>query len=202
MADRASPSACTGATVQTPILSTGAARSAQSEPREPWGANACASTKAGLSARDPTDPVLPKVRISTPSMVRRCDRRRRLSSFAAIAGVAGVLAAGLIRDNLQAHLALARVGEQSPSSTPTLLPVRTSWGTTVRRPQSWPFHRSLRIGGSTSSAVMPRGLRGAGCALTLPVTWGLADCVALRPPRVRIALGGRPVVAQRCGAGP
>jgi hypothetical protein len=37
-----------------------------------------------------------------------------------------VLARGLIRDNPQAHLALARVGEQPPSSTPTWLPVRTS----------------------------------------------------------------------------
>jgi hypothetical protein len=36
-----------------------------------------------------------------------------------------VLAAGLIRDDLQAHLALARVSEQPPSSTPTSLPVRT-----------------------------------------------------------------------------
>jgi len=37
-----------------------------------------------------------------------------------------VLAAGLIRDNLQAHLSLARVGKQPPSSTPTSLPVWTS----------------------------------------------------------------------------
>ena len=37
-----------------------------------------------------------------------------------------MLAAGLVRDNLQAHLALARVGEQPPSSTPTSLPVRTT----------------------------------------------------------------------------
>jgi len=36
-----------------------------------------------------------------------------------------VLTAGLIRANLQPHLALARVGEQPPSSTPTSLPVRT-----------------------------------------------------------------------------
>ena len=74
----------------------------------------------------------PKVRISTPSTVRRRDRPRRLPSFAAIAGVAGVLAAGLIRDNLQAHLALARVGEQPPSSTPTSLPVRTTRGSAPR----------------------------------------------------------------------
>jgi hypothetical protein len=70
----------------------------------------------------------PKVRICTPSTVRRRDRLRRLPSFAAIARVAGVLAAGLIRDNLQTHLVLARVGEQPPSSTPTSLPVRTIWG--------------------------------------------------------------------------
>jgi hypothetical protein len=39
-----------------------------------------------------------------------------------------VLAAGPIRDNRQAHLAPARVGEQPPSSTPTPLPVRTIRG--------------------------------------------------------------------------
>jgi hypothetical protein len=61
-----------------------------------------------------------------PSTPRRRDRPHRLPSFAAIAGVAGVLAASLTRDNLQAHLAPARVGEQPPSSTPTSLPVRTS----------------------------------------------------------------------------
>ena len=60
------------------------------------------------------------------STVRRCDRLRRLPSLAAIAGVTGVLAAGVIRDDLQAHLALARVGEQSSSSTPISLPVRTT----------------------------------------------------------------------------
>jgi hypothetical protein len=41
----------------------------------------------------------------------------------------GVLAAGLIRDDLRAHLALAPVGEQPPSSTPASLPVRTISGT-------------------------------------------------------------------------
>jgi hypothetical protein len=61
-----------------------------------------------------------------PSTVRRRDRPDRLPSFAAIARVAGVLAAGLIRDDLQAYLALARVGEQPPSLTPTSLPVRTN----------------------------------------------------------------------------
>jgi hypothetical protein len=60
-----------------------------------------------------------------PSTVRRRDRPDRLPSFAAMARVAGVLAAGLIRDDLQAHLALARVGERPPSPTPTSLPVRT-----------------------------------------------------------------------------
>jgi hypothetical protein len=69
-----------------------------------------------------------------PSTVRRCDRQRRLPSFGAIAGIAGVLAAGLIRDNLQAHLAPARVGEQPPSSTPTPLPVRTKRGRVARSP--------------------------------------------------------------------
>jgi hypothetical protein len=54
-------------------------------------------------------------------------------SFAAIAGVAGVLTAGLIRANLQSHLALARVGEQPHSSTPTLLPVWTIFDSDVER---------------------------------------------------------------------
>ena len=36
-----------------------------------------------------------------------------------------MLAGGLIRDNLQAHLTLARVCGQPRSSTPTPLPVRT-----------------------------------------------------------------------------
>ena len=60
-----------------------------------------------------------------PSTVRRRDRPWRLPSFVAIAQAAGVLAAGLIREDLQADLALARVGKQPPSSTPTSLPVRT-----------------------------------------------------------------------------
>ena len=47
------------------------------------------------------------------------------SSFAALAGVAGVLAAGLLREDLQAHLPLARVGEQPPASTPASLLVQT-----------------------------------------------------------------------------
>ena len=37
-----------------------------------------------------------------------------------------MLTAALIRDNLQAHLALARVGKQPPSSAPTSLPVWTT----------------------------------------------------------------------------
>ncbi len=49
-----------------------------------------------------------------------------------ITGVAGVLAAGVIRDDLQAHLALARVGEQPPSSTPISLPVRTNLSSELR----------------------------------------------------------------------
>ena len=44
---------------------------------------------------------------------------------AAVAGVADVHAAGLIRRDVQAHLAVARVAERSPSSTPTSLLVRT-----------------------------------------------------------------------------
>ncbi len=71
--------------------------------------------------------VSPKVRISTPSTVPRCDQPRRRPSFAAVAGVAGALAAGLTRGDPQARVALARVAEQPPPSTATSLPVRTIW---------------------------------------------------------------------------
>jgi hypothetical protein len=48
-----------------------------------------------------------ETRCSVDSRGRRSARSE--PCFAAIAGVAGVLAAGLIRDDLQAHLALAEV---------------------------------------------------------------------------------------------
>jgi hypothetical protein len=87
---------------------------------------------AGGAGRPDLPWVSPKVRISTPSTVRRCDRPCRLPSFVALSGVAVVLAAGLISRELQAHLALARPGEQPPSSTPTSLPVRTKWSSAYR----------------------------------------------------------------------
>ncbi|MFZ0380074.1 MAG: hypothetical protein WAL38_19765 [Solirubrobacteraceae bacterium] len=74
-----------------------------------------ASTNAGVAARLMSDGLLAKgAHLNTFDAPRR-DRPRRLPSFAAIAGVAGVLATSLIRNNLQAHLALAPVGEQPPS---------------------------------------------------------------------------------------
>jgi hypothetical protein len=82
----------------------------------------------------------PKVRISMPSTVPRCDRQRRRPSFGAIAGIAGVLAAGLIRDNLQAHLAPARVGEQPTSSTTT----RSRFGRISTAPETASARRPLR----------------------------------------------------------
>jgi hypothetical protein len=45
-----------------------------------------------------------------------------------------VLAAALIHDDLQVHLALACVGEQSSLSTPTPLPVRTTGTSGVALP--------------------------------------------------------------------
>ena len=63
-----------------------------------------------------------------------------------------MLTAGLIRDNLQAHLALARVGEQPPSSAPTSLPVWTTRGS--HEPAVGPFAR-FRFG----PAEQERGLR-------------------------------------------
>ena len=92
---------------------------------------------------------------------RRCDRPRRLPPVAAIAAVAGVLAAGVIRDDLQAHLALARVGEQPPSSTPTSLPVRTSWGTRPSCRSASPRNacRSPARERRTPPPPTPRGVR-------------------------------------------
>ena len=81
------------------------------------------------------------MRISTTTTVRRCDRPRRLPSFAANAAVTDVLAAGLIRGDLQAHLALARVGEQPSSSTPISLPVRTTRGSAPRFAGRQALHR-------------------------------------------------------------
>ena len=55
-----------------------------------------ARARRQVSYTDPSElRFSPEVRISMPSTVRRCDRLRRLSSFAAIAGVTDVLAAGL-----------------------------------------------------------------------------------------------------------
>jgi hypothetical protein len=45
----------------------------------------------------------------------------RSLAFAAVAGVAEVLADGQIRGDLQAHLAVARMAEQAPASTPASL---------------------------------------------------------------------------------
>jgi hypothetical protein len=50
----------------------------------------------------------------------------RAELFPAVAGVAGVLLPGLIRGDLQARLAFARVAERPPSWTPTSLLVRTT----------------------------------------------------------------------------
>jgi hypothetical protein len=75
-------------------------------------------------------------------------RPRRLPSFAAIAGAAGVPTGSLIRDNPQAHLALAGVGEQPPSPTPTSLPVRTISTTDVEARCGTPAPRARPAVGS------------------------------------------------------
>ena len=79
------------------------------------------STRASRASR-----FSPNVRISTPSTVRRRDRPHRLPSFSTVAAVTDVLALGLIRGEVQAHLAVAPVAEQPLSSTPTSLPVWTN----------------------------------------------------------------------------
>ena len=53
-----------------------------------------------------------------------------------------MLTAGLIRDIPQAHLALARVGEQPPSSAPTSLPVWTISTTDVEARCATPAPRA------------------------------------------------------------
>lgn len=54
----------------------------------------------------------------------------RQSRFVKAAGVVEVLARDPMRRNSQAHLAVARVAEEPPASTPTSLPVGTSSGST------------------------------------------------------------------------
>ena len=98
----------------------------------------------------------PKLRICTPLDGPAFDRPRRLPSFAAIAGVAGALAAGLIREDLQAQLALARVGEQPPSSTPTQLLVRTRRATPTRSCASFSSARKQKPYSAESSADAAR----------------------------------------------
>jgi hypothetical protein len=99
-----------------------------------WAGDPCDSEGRSRTGRSRASRNSPKVRLSMPSTVRRRDRPDRLPSFAAIARVAGVLAAGLIRDDRQAHPALARVGERLPSPTPTSLPVRTIFISLGRAP--------------------------------------------------------------------
>jgi hypothetical protein len=66
--------------------------------------------------------------LETRRVIGSYDRRtdRDEPCCAAIAGADDVLAAGLIRGELQAHLAVARVAEQPRSSTRASLLVRTT----------------------------------------------------------------------------
>jgi hypothetical protein len=61
----------------------------------------------------------------------RCDSATAAALLCRDCGSRRCACSGLIRDDLQAHLALARVGEQPPSSTPTSLPVREPGERTV-----------------------------------------------------------------------
>ena len=65
------------------------------------------------------------------------------------AGVADLLTVGLICGDLQAHLAVARVAEQPPSSTPTSLLA----GTTCEHPTPTRADCSIRDGAVTLRAV-------------------------------------------------
>ena len=119
-----------------------------------------------------------------------------------------MLAAGLIRDNLQAHLAPARVGEQPPSSTPTSLPVRTKRESaatskgrlptargTMRKSRraghpllppgcSWPWHPESRY-------VRTAATSAAGTMLLLAIAGkhGHGSAIGAVRPRARAAQG-------------
>src|SRR5262249_33251901 len=67
----------------------------------------------------------PISRLAASSACSIAGTERAEPCSAAVAGLASVLAGSLIRGDLQAHLAVARVAEQSPPSTATLLLVRT-----------------------------------------------------------------------------
>jgi hypothetical protein len=92
---------------------------------------------------------------------------------AAVAGVADVHAAGLIRRDVQAHLAVARVAEQSPSSTPTSLLVRTR--TSRLAGGARPPHRP------ENSEVWRRGCES--CELDRQEPLPTDTATAARPPR-------------------
>ena len=137
-------------------------------------------------------PVLARGAHSKPSTVRRCDRPHGLPSFVAIAGVAGVLAAGVIRDDVQAHLAVARVGEQPPSSTPTSLPV---WTTSKSEAQS-DVRRRLRIGVAEVEANQGGAVIARTSAVALPFRdWADDRPLSRRPVLPEIVRG-----AGRCRA--
>jgi hypothetical protein len=81
--------------------------------------------EAGVSPKDARALLL-----ATSAHLRATGRRSlggidRQSRFVAAAGVAEVLARGPIRGGLQAHVAVARVAEQPPASTPSLLMLGT-----------------------------------------------------------------------------
>ena len=71
-----------------------------------------------------------------------------------------MLTAGLIRDNLQAHLAPARVGKQPPSSTPTSLPVWTKFTTPGG---GGPSHFWSAVGGRQSTGRVTFAITESDC---------------------------------------
>lgn len=92
-----------------------------------------------------------------------------------------MLAAGLIRGNLQAHLPVARVAEQPPSSTPTSLLVRTTRSSPAldyRNLEMRKYDRQ-RWALSVLSILSPGGGIAAGCR-TLAVEDSGARSAAIR----------------------
>jgi hypothetical protein len=138
----------------------------------------CSGTEAATRRRQPGRPARarrqvsprssqgtwysPKVRICTPSTGRRPDRLGSLPSFAAIAGVAGVLAASLIRHGMQAHrLSLAWTSSHPRRHRPRSWSGRSSTAMSsdlTGRPPSW-----------ASRSITWRVL--AGIRLTLADAW-------------------------------
>jgi hypothetical protein len=87
---------------------------------------------------------------------------------------------GVIRDYLQAHLALARVGEQPPSSTPTSLPVRTNRHRGIWLVLRW--DAAVPAAGDVWRVWAVSGARGLGSRGVARYGWAVKPCSQGREP--------------------